>query len=263
MLNTVLMVMLATGLALASGCASDARSASDGQDAAVSNASDSDPRGGPPVQPVSSTVVQHPLAASENPPQAQGDAAPGANDYRIGAQDLLDIQVFGVAELSRTVRVNSRGLISLPLIGLIKAAGLTSEELETQIAGLLTKDYLQNPQVSVFIKEYTSQRVTVEGAVKKPGVFPIKGRTTLLQAIALAEGLGDYASADDIKLFRTEPSGKKTSVQFSLDDIRSGASVDPLIQDDDVVVVQKSTARMVIKEVTDTLRGFVIPFAVP
>lgn len=144
--------------------------------------------------------------------------APSAEDYRIGAQDLLELQVFGVPDLNRTVRVNSRGFISLPLIGMVQASGLTSEQLEFSLAEKLSKTYLQNPQVSVFIKEYTSQRVTIEGAVKKPGVYPLKGRTTLLQTLAVAEGLTSVADANDIKIFRSDSQkGNRTTLTFDLE----------------------------------------------
>ncbi|MDQ3028112.1 MAG: polysaccharide biosynthesis/export family protein, partial [Pseudomonadota bacterium] len=93
-------------------------------------------------------------------------------DYRIGPEDLIEIQVFGVDQLTRTVRVNSRGLISLPLIGNLEVGGLTSQQAEALVVAKLAENFLQNPQVSFFIREYTSQRVTIEGAVNKPGVYP-------------------------------------------------------------------------------------------
>src|SRR5690606_32406111 len=111
--------------------------------------------------------------------------------YRIGAQDLLEVSVFGVKDLKQEVRVNSNGQISLPLIGGVMAGGKTIPELEQHIATKLQDGYLQNPQVSVFVKEFTSQQVTVSGTVKKPGIYPLTGKTSLLQALAMAEGLTD------------------------------------------------------------------------
>ena len=180
-------------------------------------------------------------------------------EYLIGPQDLIEIQVFGVEELYRKVRVNSRGSISLPLIGNIQAAGLTSEKLETRIANELAKNYLQDPQVTVFIQEFTNLRVTVEGAVKKPGIFPLQGQTTLLQSIALAEG-PDRLASSVVKIFRVQPSGSRKALQFDLDEIRGGDIPDPLLTGDDIVVVETSTGKSVLHGVTDTLRGFVRPF---
>ena len=95
----------------------------------------------------------------------------GGTAYRIGASDLLKISVFGVQELERQARVNSNGQITLPLIGGIMAGGKTIPELEQELAARYADGYLQNPQVSVFVEEFTSQRVTVEGAVAKPGIY--------------------------------------------------------------------------------------------
>jgi len=185
------------------------------------------------------------------------DADQLGNEYNIGAQDLLGIEVFQVEDFSLTVRVNRHGLISLPLVGKIKAAGLTSDQLEKQIASRLKETYLQNPHVTVFIKEFTSQRITVEGSVNQPGIFPIKGRTTLLQAIATAQGLTDLANQNEVQLYRTKTSGKKQSYIYDIESIRSGESEDPLVQGDDIIVVQKSGPRSFIKSITDTLRGFI------
>ena len=182
---------------------------------------------------------------------------PSTEDYRIGSQDLLELQVFGVADINRTVRVNSRGFISLPLIGMVQAAGLTSEQLEASLAEKLAKNYLQDPQVSVFVKEYTSQRVTVEGAVKKPGVYPIKGRTTLLQTLAIAEGLTSVADPNEIKVFRPDPqTGTRSTLTFDLEKIRIGELRDPDVRNDDIVQVAESPGKSVAKELIE----FILPF---
>lgn len=183
----------------------------------------------------------------------------GADDYRIGPQDLLELQVFAVDALNRTVRVNSRGFISLPLIGLVQAAGLTSEQLETSLAEKLAEKYLQNPQVSVFIKEYTSQRVTVEGAVKKPGIYPLRGRTSLLQTLAAAEGLTTVADPNGVRVFRTDPkTGNRATLEFDLEKIRAGEARDPTVQNDDIVQVGESQGKSVAKELIE----FILPFRV-
>lgn len=187
-------------------------------------------------------------------------ASPGdIEEYRIGPQDLLELQVFGVDALNRTVRVNSRGFISLPLVGLIQAAGLTSEQVEQALAAKLSENYLQNPQVSVFIKEFTSQRVTVEGEVKKPGVYPLKGRTTLLQTLATAEGLTTVADPNSVKVFRTDlTSGVRTTLEFDLEKIRTGEIRDPDVRNDDIVQVGKSMGKSIAKELIE----FIVPFRV-
>lgn len=197
-------------------------------------------------------------------PQSQGSAVNvtdsfprGVEEYQIGAHDLIEISVFQVVELSRTVRVNSRGLITLPLIGAVKAGGLTSEELEAEIAKKLAAGLIQDPQVSVFIKEFVSQRVIVEGSVTRTGVFPLTGRTTLLQVIALASGLDPVANENEIRIFRQDNEGKREMLAYDIEAIRAGTAEDPVIKGNDMVVVGKSAIRSAIKTVTDTVRGFI------
>src|SRR6476661_11060827 len=95
---------------------------------------------------------------------------------------------------------------------------------------------LQNPQVSIFVKEFSSQRVTVGGAVKKPGIFPLTTRLTLLQAVALSEGLGDTASQQNVIVFRTVK-GRRQIARFDLAEIQKGSTPDPEIMGEDVIVV--------------------------
>lgn len=199
-----------------------------------------------------------PAAAPGSPPStpAAGPAA-APNDYRIGPQDLLQLDVFGVEALSkRSVRVNASGQIALPLIGAVQAGGLTAEQLAADIAARLVKDYLQNPQVTIFILEYTSQRVTVAGAVKTPGIFPLKGRTTLMQAVAQAGGPNNVASLSTVKILRPELDGTRKALQFDLAAIRDGQIPDPELQGEDVVQVETSAA----KETMQQLKEFVLPF---
>ncbi len=173
-------------------------------------------------------------------------AALGRPEYRIGPSDLLTVTVFQVADLNRDVRVNNAGQISLPLIGALDAAGHTVSELETMIASHYAARYLQNPQVSVFVKEFSSQRVTVGGAVKKPGIFPLTTRLTLLQAVALSEGLSDTASEHNVVVFRTV-NGKRQFARFDLGTIAAGSSPDPEIMGEDVVMVDTSGGKLFLQ----------------
>jgi polysaccharide export outer membrane protein len=114
-------------------------------------------------------------------------------DYRIGAEDLLEISVFEDEKLNKTVRVSSQGNVSLPLLGILRVKGLTANETEKEIRDLLAEKYLQNPNVSVFIKEYRNQRISMIGAVEKPGVFDVSGQKTILDLLAQAGGLKEDA----------------------------------------------------------------------
>jgi polysaccharide export outer membrane protein len=181
-----------------------------------------------------------------------GGVYTGVSDYRVGPQDLIEISVFQVPDLSRTVRVNSGGQISLPLIGAMQAGGLTIQELEAEIGKKLEAKFLQNPQVTAFVKEYTSQRVTVEGSVKKPGIYPLSGRTSLLQTIAMAEGLDPLADLQGVVIFR-QVSGKKMAAVFDLKAIRTGAAEDPLIYGDDIVVVEQSGSKSAFRHIIEAI----------
>ncbi len=174
---------------------------------------------------------------------------PKSKSYKIGPLDVLEVTVFKVADLSKTVQVSDSGTINFPLIGELQAEGKTAREVEQALTAALGTKYLQNPQVTVFVKEYNSQRITVEGAVKKPGVFPMAGGMTLLQSLAKAEGLADTAESTAI-VARTA-SGKRAIARYDISDIRSGHAEDPQLLAGDVIVVPTSDVKeginMVVK----------------
>jgi polysaccharide biosynthesis/export protein len=114
-------------------------------------------------------------------------------DYKIGPEDLIEISVFEEEKLNKTVRVSSQGNISLPLLGILRVKGLTANELEKEIRELLAEKYLRDPHVSVFIKEYRSQRISVIGAVEKPGPYDVTGQKTILNILGMAGGLKEDA----------------------------------------------------------------------
>jgi polysaccharide biosynthesis/export protein len=160
--------------------------------------------------------------------------------YRIGPADKLSVTVFQVEDLSREeVFVDTGGSIDMPLLGSVQAAGLTSSELAAELERLLGARYLRNPEVNVSVIESAGQKVTVDGAVTKPGVYRMVGRTTLLQAVAMAEGPTRIADLRKVAIFRTID-GRRAVALFSLADIRRGASDDPILTADDVVVVDTS-----------------------
>jgi polysaccharide export outer membrane protein len=209
-----------------------------------------------PTPPVAAGSSAFPVAGS-TPGTPTAAPVVGSNDYRIGPQDLLKLDVFGVEALSkRSVRVNASGQISLPLIGSLQAGGLTAEQLAADIAARLAQDYLQNPQVTIFIEEFTSQRVTVTGAVRTPNVFPLKGRTTLLQVVAQAGGPTNVASLDAVKILRPELDGTRKTLEFDLAAIRDGRIPDPEVRGEDVVQIETSA----VKETVQQVKEFVLPF---
>jgi polysaccharide export outer membrane protein len=116
-----------------------------------------------------------------------------SGDYKIGPEDLIEITVFEVEKLNKTVRVSARGDISLPLLGILRVKGLTTTELEKRVTDLLAEKYIKDPYVTVFIKEYRNQRISVIGMVEKPGIFEVAGQKTVLGMLAMAGGLKEDA----------------------------------------------------------------------
>jgi polysaccharide export outer membrane protein len=187
------------------------------------------------------------LCAAPPPARAQdgGQAAvPGSDqEYRIGPLDTLDITVFQVKDLTlEKVQVDAGGRILLPLVGQLTAQGKTTRQLSAEIAARLADHYLQNPQVSVVVDEAVSQKVSVEGAVNQAGVFPMKGRTSLLEAVALARGPSKDANLRRVAIVREVDGAQQASV-FDMAAIEKGEAPDPEVLGSDTVVVATSGAK--------------------
>ena len=187
--------------------------------------------------PVPLNTVQ-PVAAT---PAAQLPAN-ASTGYRIAPLDQLRVDVFGEPELSlRDLTVDPDGAITVPLAGRVEARGRTTEELRRDIAARLTR-YLRQPQVAVNVTQFTSQKVTVEGSVRTPGVFQAVDQMTLMDAIALGQGVGDYAKRDEVVVLRRQ-GDQRFIARFDLTAIEQGQAADPAILPGDVVVVGYSEAR--------------------
>jgi polysaccharide export outer membrane protein len=199
-------------------------------------------RGGPiPYEP---TNFGRPDAESIAP-QEQGPA-------RIGALDKVRVNVFQVAELSGEFRVDSGGSIDFPLIGSVRAGGLTEEELRRELARRLGEKYLRDPNVQVALTEQTPQSVTVDGSVRDPGVFVVKGSTTLMKAVAMAKGTAEDANPRRVYIFRTIK-GERMAGAFDLADIRRGAAVDPPIYGNDIIIVDGSSQKKFVKDLLSSV----------
>lgn len=159
---------------------------------------------------------------------------------------MLEVVVFKAPELTRALQVADTGTINLPLIGEVQAADKTAQQLERDVAAKLGATYLRNPQVNVYVKEFNSQRFTVEGAVKMPGVYPIRGKTSLMQALALAQGWDREVGASNVMVFRTHE-GDRSVGEFDIEAIREGKAADPLILSGDVIVVPTEGSKVVFQ----------------
>ena len=195
------------------------------------------------------------VAACGDDPDKDFFAPLNSNDGQlqfISANDLLEIDVFGVDELDRTIEVDSTGQISLPLIGNVYAAGKTARQLESELVRLYGARYLESPQVSVNTKKSSGQRVTVEGAVIKAGIYPISSRATLLRAIALAHGLKRIANPSKVYVFR-QVGSQKYVANYDVEAIRLARRQDPRIYGGDVVVVFTSGAKIAMENLKSVL----------
>ncbi len=279
-------------------------------------------------------------------PASDAEDRPPSDSYRLGQGDLLDVVVLGVPELNRKVRIDGNGAIGMPLIGEVTVAGLTVDEASRLVAERYEESYLNNPQVSVLIEEYRSQRVTVlgavrnpevyavqrrmsllgtlamaggvtekagrtvyvtdwvtdpetqekvrrnvvvsldelvknrgengdlmlgneavvnvppagvvyvEGAVMKPGAYPLHGDTTVLKAIAMAGGLQFEAKKGGLQLLRVQDGGDFEPKDFHIDTLRQNPSNDIELQDGDIVVVETHAFKAAMSRLLDTTRGF-------
>jgi polysaccharide export outer membrane protein len=164
-------------------------------------------------------------------------------DYFIGPEDVLDITVWKNADLSKQVTVRPDGRISLPLIGDITAVGKTAAQLSGDISAKL-KEYKENPSVSIIVKEVNSYAIFVLGEVVKPGKYPLKSKTTLLQAITIASGFTPMAARNKIVVFRfAKDGGGRIKMKASYDDIvlRDGSTQDIELKPGDQIVVPSET----------------------
>lgn len=185
-----------------------------------------------PTEAVGSKKDNEKSTPKSSPEASQNDA-----EYKIGPQDLLRIDVWKEAEISRTVPVRPDGKISLPLLNDMQAAGLTPMQLSAAIAEGLKK-YVQNPQVTVSVAEINSRRVYVTGEVTKPGAFPLLPDMTVLQALSGSGGFTQFAKLKGIYVLRME-NGKQVKHPVNYKDVVSGKAAEQniLLQPGDVVVV--------------------------
>jgi polysaccharide export outer membrane protein len=187
------------------------------------------------------------LQAKELPAPAGLDLSNPARPYRIGPFDRLKVDVFGVQDLAtQEIQADASGRISVPLAGEVEAAGHSPGEVAKIIEQRLRR-YIRNPQVAVNLVETVSQVVTVDGAVHKPGLYPVLGEMTLMKAVARAEGLSEMAQESEVVVFRTVD-GQKYAALYNLHAIRQGAYKDPEIFANDIVVVGQSARRQLFKD---------------
>lgn len=194
--------------------------------------------------------------------------APGLDSQapRAGAAitplDRLQVTVFREPELSvPDVQVDEGGRVLLPLVGALTAAGKSTEALASEITTKL-RQFIREPQVAVSVKQTAARRVTVAGSVVEPGVYSLEGRTTLLQAVALAKGPSQVASLNQTLIFRTV-NGQRTAARFNLDAIARGKDADPEVLPGDTIAIGSSKFKTAWRDVVMTMRSFNIFSVIP
>jgi len=187
-----------------------------------------------------------PLAQEQRPENTRGIAGasesapvsslPAAAEFRIGPEDLLDVQIWKNSDLSRIVPVRPDGMISLPLVNDLQAAGLTPTELRLQITQRLA-EFVPSPEVSVIVREVHSVKVAVIGAVRMPGLFEVKSPATVLDMLARAQGLNEFADKGRIVVLR-QNGATTTRIPFNYRQVAEGSEQDNFsVRPGDVIVV--------------------------
>ena len=157
-------------------------------------------------------------------------------EYMIGPEDVLDILVWKNPELSRTVPVRPDGKVSIPLVNDIQAAGLTPSQLREQLATRLG-EYVPSPEVAVILREVHSVKVAVVGSVRQPGRFEVKSPATVLELIAMAQGLTEFANRDRIIVMR-QNGATSTRVPFNYRKVAEGSEQENFfVRPGDIIVV--------------------------
>jgi len=179
-------------------------------------------------------------------------------DYRIGPLDTVDVTVYQEPDLSaKALQVDAAGQIALPLVGTVQATGKTPAELSRELETILGTKYLRNPQVTVTVAASVSQKVSIQGEVREPGVYPLSGPTTLLGVLSMAKGESEVASLKEVVVFR-DINGQRMGARFDVASIRKGQAPDPTIQGNDMIVVGSSGAKKFWRNVVNAAPVFSI-----
>ena len=194
-----------------------------------------------PAVPESSTPA--PTEAKAAPPPASNTPATRVpairpDTYIIGVGDILEVNVWKESELSKTVPVRPDGMITLPLVGEIKAVGLTPNQLQDQLTSSLQK-VVSEPQVTVMVVSVNSMAFNIVGQVNKPGYYPLVRPITILDAIALSGGFRDFAKEKKIYVLRATPDGKQERLKFNYKDVIKGKNMSQniMLQPHDTLVI--------------------------
>ena len=214
---------------------------------------------GPGGGDVGETGLVQVVATDALPAPSSADTLGQPRTYIIGPLDVLTIDVYGIDGMAnREIKVDNSGRISIPLAGTITATGQTPEQLSAVIVERLRAAYMRDPQVSVNVKDAVSQVVTIDGQVMQPGLYPVLGDMTLMDGVAVARGLGEFAAQDDVVVLRSV-NGVRYAGIYNIAAIRRGNYPDPQIYANDVVIVGDSATLRRIKDFITVLPAITSP----
>jgi polysaccharide biosynthesis/export protein len=188
------------------------------------------------VVALAASIALLPRSAVADDPPARSADAPVAAEYRLGAGDKLRIEVYKDAQLSQSLQIRPDGKITLPLVGDIEATNRTPLELRDEITKSL-REFMTNPVVTVIVVEALSSQVFITGQVARSGPIQIFGPTTIVQAIAMAGGLAEWANKRDVRVLRPGPTGTQT-IRVNYQEALDGASRPVYLRSGDTVVVR-------------------------
>jgi polysaccharide export outer membrane protein len=187
----------------------------------------------PPAQTPSPAASVPPATTTAVPPGPASVVTPAPalvvpSDYIIGPDDILSVVYWRDKEMSADVVVRPDGRITLPLVSDVVAAGLTPEQLRDRIREVATK-YVEEPNVTVVVKQINSRKVFISGMVGKPGAYPLSGAITVLQLLSIAGGVSEFADGEKILIMRNE-NGQQRALKFNLSDVKKGKKLQQNIE---------------------------------
>lgn len=162
-----------------------------------------------------------------------------AKDQALGIGDIMEIRVYGEADLSGVYEAQTDGTITFPLIGSVAVVGKHPTEVQKDIKSRLADGYLKNPSVVVRVTEYRSKKVTVNGQVRAPGIFPYTEGMTITDAVARAGGFTAMARKNAVKVTRSEADGKAKTIVVAVEEIGKGRAPNFLLHPGDNVLVEE------------------------
>lgn len=199
-----------------------------------------------------------PYAPANFPPSSFETQGIMQEDIPLGPLDVVEVAVFRVPDLSGKYQVNARGIIEMPLVGSVNARNRSADQLARELESMYGQRYLRDPQISVRVIDGGQQNITVEGAVLDPGLYPVRGTSNLLSALAMANGVDPQnGNPRRVAIFR-KSQGQTIAAAFDILDIRRGRMENPTVYPGDLIVVDGAGTRAIYRDIIQALPALAI-----